>query len=213
MNRSLLLIFSAAVVLGHAGCVTGQRSITLTIPKGARPLTKGQVAISSVSDDRRFANKPADPSTPSIQGDVNTLSADRRGRSIGRQRNTYGMAMGDITLAGGTVPDKMRELVAEAFARRGYSTSSGRSGGNSVDLTIHEFWAWCSPGMFSLPFEARIAGKFTVRRGGRSSTFTVQGHGLNQGQMASDQNWQRAYEEAFNDFLGKLTNQLAGAGF
>jgi hypothetical protein len=67
--------------------------------------------------------------------------------------------------------------------------------------------------MFSLPFEARIAGKFTVRRGGRSSTFTVQGHGLNQGQMASDRNWQQAYEEAFNDFLGKLTNQLAGAGF
>jgi hypothetical protein len=74
--------------------------------------TKGSVVITKVSDDRHFDNKPASPSVPSIDGDVNSLTAEQRKAFIGRQRNGFGKAMGDIVMASGqTVETKTFDLI------------------------------------------------------------------------------------------------------
>jgi hypothetical protein len=75
--------------------------------------------------DSRFENKPSDPSIPSIAGDVTTMAATDKDQMIGRQRNTWGHAMGDIKLpAGSTVTQNVRALAGDALARDGYRLGS-----------------------------------------------------------------------------------------
>ena len=164
------------------------------------------MALNSIVDSRLFENKPSDPSTPSIDGDVNSVSAGERARFVGRQRNTYGHAMGDVQLSdNGTVTSKAKELVAEALARRGYTVGSS---GTSASVNVKRFWGWATPGFWAISIDAVVECSLTV--GGKS--LTVEGKGHNNCQAATSGNWEQAYEEAFTDFLKKLESKLAGAG-
>src|SRR5271167_3835752 len=117
MKLATLALIVSVVAL-QAGCVTGQRSFALAIPKADNPApTRGKIYIGAVTDDRTFENKSSDPSTPSIDGDVTTMSAQQKDRMIGRQRNSFGKAMGDIALpAGESVTERTRLLVEQSLA-------------------------------------------------------------------------------------------------
>lgn len=196
-----------------SGCVTGRRMIALDTPVQTAPATsKGSVAIGAITDQRRFENKPSSPSTPSIDGDVNSASKDSLKGMIGRQRNGYGAAMGDVALAGGaTVESQTRALITEGLKRRGYTASEG-GGADAVTVNIDEFWGWFSPGFATVSFEARIRTNLSLTAGGQKRDLAVNGYGINKGQVASDANWQLAYARAFEDYLKNLDTALAGAG-
>jgi hypothetical protein len=163
-----------------------------------------------VVDGRTFQNKPGDPSTPSVDGDVTAMSADQRAMMIGRQRNTYGKALGDIALpTGDTVMRQAKSLLEAGLRRRGFEiTQDAASARASATVSIDEFWAWFTPGFWSIDFEARVYCTITIREMGRASKVVVRGYGMNHGQVASDANWQQAYDLAFKDFLTKLDAEL-----
>ncbi len=215
MKKLFIVGVALAFSLFGSGCVVGRRTVDLPVPTATSlPASKGTVAIGSIADARHFENEPPDPSTPSIDGDVSSLSAEQRAAFIGRQRNGFGHAMGDIALPSGeTVQTRVKEVIAQGFARRGYTLTTEASAANAVDVKIDEFWAWFTPGFSYVSFEARVYCTFTVKHGGHTETFTVQGHGLNGGMVASDANWQLAYTRAFEDFLGKFDQELTKAGF
>jgi hypothetical protein len=198
----------------NAGCVTGQRAITLDVP--VSPVVhadKGAMSISKVTDARHFENKPAQASTPSIDGDVNTASRATLNTMIGRQRNGFGKAMGDVALAPpATVETQVQALVTEGLKRRGYTVVASSSG-DSVDVAIEEFWAWFRPGFAEIAFEAQIRTLVSITVSGQKRTLDVSGHGREEGQMASDEHWQRAYALAYEDYLKNLDSSLAGTGF
>lgn len=203
---SLLIV----TLLACGGCVTGQRKLDLQIPSGAKIVdgSKGTVQIVSVVDKRTFENKPSDPSTPSIDGDVKKLGAAQKNKMIGRQRNSWGKAMGDIALIEGqTVESRSRALVTEALKRRGYSVTDSQSK-NRAEVAVDKFWAWFTPGLFAVDFEANIQANLQLSLNGRTSKFTVLGHGKNLGGMASDSNWQEAYNRAFENFLANFEAAL-----
>lgn len=215
--------FHAAIaVLGVAcllsGCVTGRRSFDVGLESGsiapADAAPKGTLAFVNVSDARHFENKPSDPSTPSIHGDINSISAAERSRFIGRQRNTFGHAMGDIVLPDGkTVQTKIVEIMTEGLKRRGYSVVAGNPALGTVEVEVQDFWSWTTPGFWALSFEARIGCNVSMEYGGRKASFQVRGYALNHGQIAKDKNWQEAYEEAFADFLKDFDLKLKDNGF
>jgi uncharacterized lipoprotein YajG len=195
-----------------ASCVLGRRTINPAIPSAQHPAANSTVAIATIQDLRVFQNKPTDPSTPSVHGDHTAMNPANKSRMVGRQRNTFGKAMGDIALpASQSVQTKMRDLLAEAFARRGYTLAS--SSGNHASATVQRFWAWATPGMWSLGFESVIQCNVTVSKGGSTRTFTLKAHGENSGQVASNTNWNQAYEDAFEKVLTDLDRQLQAAGF
>ena len=214
MKNPFIFCLALAFSLFGSGCVLGRRTVDLPVPTATSlPASKGTVAINSIVDARHFENEPSDPSTPSVDGDVSTLSAEQRSIFIGRQRDTFGHAVGDITLpAGETVQARVKELIAQGFARRGYTIMTDASTDHAVDVKIDEFWAWFTPGFAYISFEARVYCTFTVKRGGTTQTFTVQGYGLNHGQIARDENWKLAYTRAFEDFLAKFDQELTKAG-
>jgi hypothetical protein len=214
MKHPVLLVAALALIGLASGCVTGQRSLGVDVPPAesySKSPGKGSIAIGPVSDARVFENKPDSPSTPSVNGDVKLLSAEAKNTFIGRQRNTWGHAMGDIVLPQGqTVQAKVTDLLREGLKRKGYEVVE--SAPNSVSAEVQQFWTWVTPGFFALSFEAQISCKVTVTAGGKQTSFVVKGYGLNHGQFASDSNWREAYDIAIQDFLKNLDAGLAAPG-
>jgi hypothetical protein len=155
MKLPIIALIGVAIVL-QTGCVTGRRSLALPVPShDIPPATQGKVYIAAVTDDREFQNKPSDPSIPSIDGDVTNLSVQEKDRMIGRQRNTFGHAMGDIGLAADdSVTKRVRLLVEQGLRRKGYEIGSYANGPYTVAVSVKEFWAWMTPGFIALTFEA-----------------------------------------------------------
>ena len=211
--KKYLLFLAVVSALINSGCVLGRRTVDLSIPQAASyPAVHGSVAIGKIEDKRHFENKPSEPSTPSVDGDVAQLDAAAKASMIGRQRNGYGKAMGDIGLPQDrSVVTLTRELLTESFKRNGYAVTPGSSG-KTVDAEINEFWAWFSPGMWAVSFESRVYCTLTVKGSSGAETVVIRGYGINKGQVASDANWQLAYQRAFEDFLVKAGPELKKAG-
>ena len=208
MRINLLIILS----LFLTGCVTGTRTIELTTPDiPDTGKAKGTVYISGINDNRVFEQKPASPSTPSVKGQLSSVTKDQLSTMIGRQRNGYGMAMGDVALSDGNVQQTMQALLEEGLQSRGYTLSTDENTALKLSVDIEKFWAWFSPGMFTVSFEANLESKLKFS-GDRDQQVTVTGYGLNKGQVASDANWMLAYSRAFDDFLSKLDQALEDVG-
>ena len=205
-----LVLLSLAAVFTQTGCVTGRRTFSVPIPTApVGAVTKGSIFISSITDDRIFQNKPSDPSIPSIDGDVSSLSAAEKDRMIGRQRNTWGKAWGDIALADNdTVTKRVRALVEEGLRRKGFEISNDPAAPTSIAVSIDELWAWMTPGFFALSFEAKVSTSLTLKGAHGSAKMVVKGHGLNHGQVVKDGNWQEAFAPAFEQFLANLSSEL-----
>lgn len=214
MKKPLVIIVSSLICLFASGCVVGRRTVALPVNSlGSAGGAKGAIFVSNVDDARVFENQPKNASTPSIDGDVTKISQDQRAQMIGRQRNTYGKAMGDIALPeGDSVTKRARALLEEGLRRHGYAIASEATAANTATVKINEFWAWFTPGMWAITFEANVACQITITVGGKSTTLTVRGYALNKGQVASDANWQLAYRKAFDDFLNNLEAELGRAG-
>ena len=214
MYRLLQVITILFLVL-LTGCVLGRRTVDLpiqTISGGTD--NKGEIFIGKIEDRRTFQNNPSDPSTPSIDGDVHTLTEQQKGLMIGRQRGGFGNAAGDVALpANDSVITRTRRLLEEGFKKRGYEIASDSNSPHMATATINQFWGWFTPGFWTITFEAKINCNITLTKPAGSTSLPVQGWGRVQGQMASDANWQLAYQRAFQDFLSKLDTQLAGAGY
>lgn len=206
---------AAAILVVQTGCVTGRRELTLAAPTDglSNSATAGRVFLAAITDDRQFQNKPDDPSTPSINGDVTKLSAEDKDRMVGRQRNGFGHAMGDVSLAGNdSVTKEVRTLVEQGLQRKGYRLTQNSDAPNVMKVSTTEFWSWMTPGFFALSFEAKIQCAITVTNGAGSHTLIVKGYGLNHGQFAKDANIVQAFDPAFADFLVNFATNVDNLG-
>jgi hypothetical protein len=208
MKFPVIAVVGIAIVL-QTGCVVGRRSFELPVQShDIPPATQGRVYVAAVTDDREFQNKPSDPSTPSIDGDVAQLSIQEKDRMIGRQRNGFGHAMGDMALpVDDSVTKRARLLVEQALRRKGYEISSDPNAPYAVNVSVKEFWAWMTPGFLALTFEARLSCLIAVTDASGVHTTIVKGYGLNHGQVVKDGNWQEAYDPAFEDFIANFETQ------
>lgn len=211
LKLPLLALIGMAVVF-QTGCVVGRRTLSLPIASHeSHAAPQGRVYIAMVTDNRHFENQPSDPSTPSIDGDVSKISAQEKDRMIGRQRNTFGKAMGDIGLAADdSVTKRTRLLVAEGLKRKGYEVTDDAAAPTKVGVSVDEFWAWGTPGFWALTFEAKLQCTLSVTTAAGSQTAIIKGYGINHGQVAKDANWQQAYDPAFEDFMTNLALQWNG---
>jgi len=210
-----LLAFLFVAVGLQAGCVTGRRMLVIPATTTNTPAAavRGHVYLSAVTDDRQFENKPPDPSTPSIDGDVTTMSAQLKDSMVGRQRNTYGHAMGDIALADGdSVTLRTRHLVEAGLRQQGYEVTADPAATNSVAVSINKFWGWSTPGFVTLTFEAQLECKVSVTNRAGTHSVSVKGYASNHGQVAKDENWLEAFEPAFQDFVVNLGSASGGLG-
>ncbi|WP_088916683.1 hypothetical protein [Granulosicoccus antarcticus] len=214
MKTRLLLVPIALLLL--SGCVTGTRSIDIgpsSTTLENRSSSKGTIYIANIEDNRQFEQKPASPSTPSVDGTLSAETPESLATYIGRQRSGYGKALGSVKLPEGeTVQQKMRDALTSSLQSNGYIVTEESSAPLQLDVDINQFWAWFSPGFWSVSFSGIIESTLTFTGIGENTVLAVDGNGLNRGQVASNANWALAYSRTFDDFLENLKTAMETAG-
>ena len=209
---------ACALLLLLTACATNRSYVSLEVPVAAVAGQGDKIAvIGEVNDRREFQENPDDPSVPSLKkGAEYALDAEGRKSAIARKRNGYGKVIGDIQLQPPqTVVSIARQLVADGLQQRGYrvladgETATGDA--LRVDVDIREFWAWLTPGFWSIGLEAKINTllKFS---GAHSGDAEVAAYAEKRAQTGVEDNWKETYDRAFRDYLQKQQASLQAEG-
>jgi hypothetical protein len=213
LTNIAVILFCASL----AGCATSRSELRLGSPEigsSSPPVTKMRVVlIRSLSDERVFEQAPGDPSIPSLglEGS-DKASADVRARAIGRKRNTFGQALGDVLLEDGqTVVGVIRDNLSAAFKQAGYrvATSSADAGQSpmAVDVRIRQFWAWLRPGFASLTLSTNIATSLAID--GMPGPADVSVHVETHPAFATEDTWIDVVNKALNEYRAQVTAKIA----
>jgi uncharacterized lipoprotein YajG len=209
---ALLLLCTTLV-----GCATSRSELKLTDPTADAPapaVRKAQtVLIRAVTDQRVFEQAPKDPSIPSLGFEgAAQATAEVKARAIGRKRNTFGAALGDVLLENGqTVTGVVRDSLAAGLRQAGYRvTSNAAEAGPSplvMDVAVKEFWAWFNPGFWSITLSTRITTDLVIQGGPPSMTVNVLAQDSRQ--AAFESAWIEIVDKALKEYRAQITAKAA----
>ncbi len=152
----LTLIVVAVGASGLTACALSRSVIDLppAAPTIAMP-PAGIAKIVEIRDRRTFDVNPSDPSRPSLGSADEIKDPAITSRAIGRKRNAYGQALGDVVLPENrTVVDVVREAARRALQERGWAVVEPASGEYAralpLSLDVDQFWAWFTPGFWAV---------------------------------------------------------------
>ena len=155
------LVFVAVAMLG--ACALTRSEVAVAQNVAADPPSGVVVLIGPVTDERRFEVAPSEPSVPSLKESAQIGDKQITARAIGRKRNTYGAALGDVLLAPPqTVASLVGDAVKSGLRDAGYRVVDGDDPANAraprVTVRVVEFWNWVTPGFSSIKLDhsARI---------------------------------------------------------
>jgi hypothetical protein len=208
----LLVSFTVLLILG--GCATSRSELDIAapVPSELQQSNGKTVFINYSADKRNFEEKPRSPSIPSLDPG-RAQSEEIKLRALGRKRNTYGKALGDILLKDGvTVETLTAASIAKAFNDRGYRVLNDRSEATAdtliVDSNIDRFWAWMNPGFWALTLNAEIATDMTVKSSEESERIKVAVKASNHFQTATEGNWIHVINEALRLYVDGLKAKI-----
>lgn len=197
------------------GCATSRSEIRLKSPEIASSAAGSgkAVVIRSVQDERVFEQAPRDPSTPSLGfGGAAAATEEVKARAIGRKRNTYGKALGDVLLENGqTVEGVVRENLAAALTQAGYIVKTEATAGPKalvIDVRIKQFWAWFKPGFWAITLNTNIETDLALS--GSTTPVSISVNAKDSRQMATESAWMEIVSKALDAYREKAAIE-AGA--
>lgn len=220
MNKIMKLKFKLSIVpvfiiiLFLTGCATSRSVIDVPLPVSER-ISKSngkEIYINSVTDERLFQIKPAEPNIPSldpseVQGDEIKL------RAIARKRNSYGMALGDILLIEGkTVNLLIDATLRQAFIESGYKVISSKEQITNntyiVDAKIIKLWSWMNPGFLAITLSADISTDIAIESSSAVDRKIITVKESDTFQSASESNWREVMQNALKTYIAELKLKL-----
>lgn len=215
MSINFKSIVPLILVVLLAGCAINRSIVDVTgIGQGAAiaPSNGKEVYIKQVKDHRVFQVNPSSPNIPSL--DPAEKSSDSiEARAIGRKRNTYGKALGDILLKDGdTVGSLTASAIRQAFIEKGYKVVDAPTQSSEtayvVDADISQFWTWMNPGFWSLSLSSEIVTKVQVKGGGKTQNLVVRVKHADNFQTATDSNYTEVIAGALKEYIKNLKGKL-----
>ena len=216
-NGPLLAAGLLATTLVLGGCATSRSELKLASPAPtqttAHRANAPTAVIRTVKDDRIFEQAPGDPSTPSLgfEGALQA-TAEAKSRAIGRKRNTFGKALGDVFLQDGqTVESVIRENLATVLVGAGYNVRNEPAGEPPallIDVRIGKFWAWVQPGFWAITVNTDIATDLQLSTTAIAIPVTV--HVEDPRQIVTDSAWIEAVETALQVYRREVAQKLPG---
>jgi len=166
-------VFAIVAGLLLSGCATSRSEVSLASPAAGTTPSAPQasanakpIVLRTVTDARVFEAKPRDPSIPSLGFEgAPAATADVKARAIGRKRNTYGMALGDVLLEpGDSIEQVVRKEVTEALREAGYRIVAAPAPADVpvMDVRIGQFWSWIQPGFWAITVHTKIGTELVV---------------------------------------------------
>jgi uncharacterized lipoprotein YajG len=212
MNRVSGSVVVSIALLALGGCATSRSELKFSSPTPmaavAKNPSKGAVFIRSINDRRTFEQAPSDPSTPSLGFEGATQAADTlKARAIGRKRNGFGKALGDVLLEDGqSVTAMVRDHLVVAFTEAGYKVENDAMAASLplvLDVDVKQFWAWFEPGFWAITLNANIVTDIKVAGQMKPKTITV--HTEDKRQAATEGAWMQIVEQGLKDFRAQVT--------
>ena len=215
VNR--LVILASAVVL--VGCASSRSEVGISTPSKntqttttAAPAVPGQkqVYVRSVTDQRVFEAAPKDPSIPSLGfGGAAKATADVKARAMGRKRNGYGAAMGDVLLPEGQsvtliVSQQLRTVLQDA----GYHVveqAPTQPDALVVDVQIKEFWSWIQMGFWGAKVHNKISTELRIENA--TQPVVVRSAAVQSRQLVTDGAWKEIVELGLVDYRKNIQSQ------
>ncbi|MCE9639793.1 MAG: flagellar biosynthesis protein [Betaproteobacteria bacterium] len=210
----LIVALSAAL----AGCATSRSELKIASPAAspaATPVTKERaVLIRSIVDERRFEEAPNEPNIPSLGFEgAAQATAEVKARAIGRKRNSFGKALGDILLEDGqTVIGIVRENLTAGLRKAGYRVAGDAAeAGKSplvMDVRIKQFWSWFQPGFWAITLNADITTNLEIS--GLAAPLVVNVHAQDSRMAAGESAWTEIVNKAVQAYQTEVAAKAAG---
>jgi hypothetical protein len=187
-----IAVYGLAVSV-FAGCAVGRGTVDVPMPQGTNPATGKYVRIDSVQDKRTFTVSPPQADMASLDPDQDNSDASKA-RAIGRKRNTYGKALGDVVLPEGkTVSGLVEGAVATGFQEAGYVVvkqgDPNFAAAAPVSAEVIDFWAWFQPGFWSVTVNHKSQVQLSGDVGGLHGTQTVKTRVSESEQAVTSKDW------------------------
>ena len=216
MIRKLMAAATLTAVLLMSGCATSRSEIKLKDPTVVAPVataTSAQhvVVIGKITDERVFAEAPDDPSTPTLGfGGADKATDDVKARAVGRKRNSWGKALGDVLLQPGqTVEAVIRQNLVAAFEQAGYQVKGEGDAGPSplmVDVHIKQFWSWFTPGAFVVTLSNNIATDLVFN--GAATPVVVSTHVEDAHAVATEDSWIQIVDKGLDAYRAEVVQRV-----
>ena len=208
-----LVLVSVFFALTLSACATNRSVITVQAPTGEQPKSTYFVKITEVRDLRQFSVNPRDPSLPSLGSAEEIQDPKITGRAVGRKRNGFGMALGDVTVPETTsVAGLVGDAARKALQDRGYvvvdQTSPQYANAMPLAIDIQQFWTWISLGAF----EGTFTFDATVGMNGNglmaANPTVVKSQTIVTSMAGTDAIWTRTIQTGLNDLAEKIKAQI-----
>jgi len=213
MNIKSKLALSLLSILVISGCATNRSTLDIQIPKAQGSTSNGkQIYVNAVSDKRTFQVSPPNPDIPSLDPSEDQ-SDSIKSRAIGRKRNGFGKALGDMLLKDGeTVESLTEKSIKRAFEEKGYSIIKSKDGITKdtyiVDANIQKFWAWMNPGFWQITLSSEITTDLTIKspKGLANQQISVK---ASEGyQIAPESNWIEIIQRSLQLYIDDLKSKI-----
>lgn len=208
---NVLKVCAAVMILTVVvGCATSRSVVSIDQPalQDVEADTGGTIYLESVLDNRIFEDEPAEPSTPSLGKEGASAASDEiRARAIGRKRNGYRKALGDVLLPEGeTVERLIRSYAAAAFSDAGWRVVDRSDADLVASIQINEFWAWLNPGFWSIALNSVVS--TTLEISGNEEDIPVEVRVEDSRQMATEAAWIEIVEMALQEYRRKVREAI-----
>lgn len=156
--RTALAITAMALL---SACAVNRSEITIAPQTSTQPASGLVAVVMEPVDARRFEAAPALPSIPSLKESNQIGDKQITSRAVGRKRNGYGAALGDVLLL---PPQTVSSLVGGAV-KAGLNDAGYRvlepndpeyAAAPKVNVRILEFWTWVTPGFAQIKLDSAV---------------------------------------------------------
>ena len=213
VNITSKLMISVLSALAIGGCATSRSTLDIQLPKGQQAQSNGkQVYINSVVDKRSFQVSPPNPDIPSLDPSEDQTE-QIKARAIGRKRNGFGKALGDMLLKDGeTVQSLTDKSIKQAFEEKGYSIINSKDGITKdtyvVDANIQKFWAWMNPGFWQITLSSEISTDLTIKSSKGTTNQQISVKAADGYQVATESNWMEMIQKSIQLYIDDLKKKI-----
>ncbi|MFH0985031.1 MAG: hypothetical protein V1882_05790 [Candidatus Omnitrophota bacterium] len=217
MAKFVKVCLWVGLVVASAGCTLNRSFIEVPVPSESLIKPNGkQVYIRSIIDNRQFQDQPSTPDIPSLGFDeLKNATPALKSRAIGRKRNCFGKALGDIMLdEGQNVEMIVRAATRNALNSLGYDVTDKREETKpdaiTMDIAIDKFWSYFAPGFWAISLKSEITTTNTISVPGKDNPVVIMATAEENFQVASDANWKKVLRLAVDDFTAEAKTKLQG---
>ncbi|MBB5417327.1 flagellar biosynthesis protein [Paraburkholderia atlantica] len=170
--------------------------------------------IESVRDARTFTTKPPSADMASLDPDGDSSDASKA-RAIGRKRNGYGKALGDVVLPEGkTVSGLVDSALATGFQEAGYivvkQDDPNFAAAAPVTAEVVDFWAWFQPGFWSVSTNQKSEVQLSGDIGALHGVKTIKTKVSESKQVVVSSDWQEIVEKGLSAITERTKDLVSG---